>query len=135
MSTGRLQVTWSISSLSRSGPSSRLPQGPWLGFKEKRRREESGTGERSRGGRHLLLITHSCGQAAPISAARSCSRREALGRALLLSPTVSRARETPCREKDSPPSIHSLCIGISIIVFIYSPYQQEQPLCLLSPWQ
>lgn len=132
--------TRSISKPSCSGLSSRLPRGSGLGFKEKRRGKESG-GEEEGGGekkkkRHLLLITHSCDQAAPISAARSWQPAgNTLGRALRLSPTGSGARETPRRERNSPPSIRRLYVGISIIMFIYSPYQREQPLCLLSPRQ
>lgn len=59
-------------------------------------REEEETKWRE-GKRHPLLIAHSCVRAAPTSAARSCR--------LVLSPTGSRATETPHRERDSP-SIH-----------------------------
>lgn len=54
------------------------------------RRRGGGTKMGREGERHLLLIAPSCGQAAPISAARSCSRQGAGAPAL---PAQQRARE------------------------------------------
>lgn len=101
----------------------------WFQGKEEEERKWRGGGMRQGEG-HLYT---NCSQLWPSSSPFSCQELQPAGSSRLLSTTGSGARESLHRERDSPPSIHRLCIGISIIIFIYSPYQQEQPLCLLSP--